>query len=355
MDWPGEKLVIRLWDTIEASGTGLLRPWQLKRVENAKTEIAASRLSVIATAERHIAQLSRNIAVEKPLLRIASNSEANPFGSQIEPTWDVRSLEQNITSSQSIEYCRKEVNIEKAVSHAESSLEQDAAEPPTQKIDADWFFRWRDYAGGTSSDSLQQIWGHVLAGEVKAPGTFTYRTLDFLRNLTQDEAKLIERLATVTVDDVMVFHGENLLRAAMRKTIGNCLTHEELSLLEELGVVGSTELGGYIDQREPHHLPDGRHVHLMGCKGRGLMLTTDDPKKVIGLSFYRVTKLGANVLQLVQATPDEVYFLSLGQMLADNGFRVEIGNVVRQSNSTRSFENPIVVEPLGAGTALEPV
>ena len=343
MDLPGEKLLTRLWDTIERSGTGLLRPWQMKRVGQAESEIASNRILLIAAAEKQAEALRTSGLPELPLLPLSKVGVSDPTATKIDPTFDLTFIAQQSTTSQAIEYLRREVNIEKAISHAENMLQQDNTEPATQAIDMDWFFRWREYSGRMASDTLQQLWGNVLTGEIKAPGSFAYRTLDFLQSLTQEEAKLIERLAATVVDGFGFIHGRSMPLLATKKVSASPLHEGELALLEELGILSGVSALGFVDNHEPHHTADGRHIHIFACNGRGILATTDDPKKKSQLEFYRLTKLGQNILQLVQAAPDEAYLLSLGQLLADDGFKVEIGDVIDIGNGTRGFNNPVTV------------
>ena len=67
---------------------------------------------------------------------------------------------------------RAEVNVAKAVLSAEAALEDDPQKPPDRRVDEDWLFRWRDSASKVSVAELQALWGRVLAGEIKSPGTF---------------------------------------------------------------------------------------------------------------------------------------------------------------------------------------
>ena len=60
--------------------------------------------------------------------------------------------------------------------------------------DDDWINRFFSSAQEVSSDDMQTLWGRILAGEVKQPGSYSLRTLDFLRNLTASEAKAFEEL-----------------------------------------------------------------------------------------------------------------------------------------------------------------
>jgi hypothetical protein len=354
MEWPGEKLLVRLWETIESSGAGLVRPWQLKRVGMAEAQVASQRMLIIATAEKQIEKLRQSDPMEVELLPAAANQSNGASVAKIEPTLDVELLTRSFTASQTKEFLRKEVNIEKAIAHAEGLLQSDESEPSEQTVDIDWFFRWREYAGGVTSEALQQLWGNVLAGELKAPGSFAYRTLDFLRSLTQDEARLIERLATVVIEDMRLVHGRTFLQSKA----GSCVTspfHDgELMLLEELGILTGVPTLGFMDEKKPFHSSSGEYTHLLACKGRGILAITDNSEKVTQLGFYRVTKLGMNVLKLVQATPDERHLLSVGHWLIRNGFKVKIGNVIDNGNGTRRFEQSDDVELPNEG-ALQPI
>ena len=50
MNWPGEGLLIKLWDTLAEKGIGgLLKPWQIKR--EAKAQLEARRLEIVALAD----------------------------------------------------------------------------------------------------------------------------------------------------------------------------------------------------------------------------------------------------------------------------------------------------------------
>lgn len=109
---------------------------------------------------------------------------------------------------------RKEVNVAKAVLRAEEELRDDQSIPADGKPADDWLYRWRDYAGSVSSDELQAIWGRILAGEIKSPGLYSYRLLDFVRNLTKDEAALIEKVVPFVLGDVICRDHDAILEKA---------------------------------------------------------------------------------------------------------------------------------------------
>ena len=106
---------------------------------------------------------------------------------------------------------RSEVNVSKALLKAEAELENDPQTPPDRTVDEDWLFRWRDAAGTVSSEKLQNLWGRALAGEIKSPGSFSLRTLEFLKNISHEEALKIAKSAPFVINNSIILRNEKLL------------------------------------------------------------------------------------------------------------------------------------------------
>ncbi|MDP1740805.1 DUF2806 domain-containing protein [Polaromonas sp.] len=345
MGWPGEDLLIRLVELIEKSGTGLIRPWQITRTSSAETAATAHRLIAIAAAEAQIVKLKETAQTRSSATLLIEGDPVNSPTTKVEPIFDIVDFEQRITTTQKLEYLRKEVNVEKAITHAEKLLREDPSIPPEKEIDTDWFYRWRDSAGGMSSESMQQLWGHVLAGELKAPGAFSYRTMDFLRSISQDEADLIERLAAVTTEKGYVIYGRTWAKLGLPEEIKNGLPGNELSMLEELGILSGVSTMGYRDNAPPFPAPDGRYLHLLVvCQNRGLIAYTTDPTKTTKLSFYQLTKLGRSLMSLIQTPAKETFLRSLGEVLARADFKVFIADII-DTPTSRAGENEVEIFP----------
>lgn len=88
----------------------------------------------------------------------------------------------------------KQANIEAVVSNAYYNLEN---EPPVSDapVDSDWLIRFFNSVEDISNEQMQYLWGKILAGEIKQPNTFSMRTLNLLRNLTQKEAELFKKIS----------------------------------------------------------------------------------------------------------------------------------------------------------------
>ena len=60
-------------------------------------------------------------------------------------------------------------------------------------------FRFFNSVENISNEDMQKIWGHILAGEIKSPNTYSYRTLEKLKNMTQREAEHFQLVSSLAL------------------------------------------------------------------------------------------------------------------------------------------------------------
>lgn len=61
-------------------------------------------------------------------------------------------------------------------------------------LDEDLLNRWEQYAGAASSERAREKWARVLASEIRAPGTFSIKSLRVIDEIDPEVARLFERL-----------------------------------------------------------------------------------------------------------------------------------------------------------------
>ena len=98
-----------------------------------------------------------------------------------------------------IKNSQKLTNVESVVSKAEQQFTPDeqVTEEPVEK---DWMTRFLGIAEDVSDEEMQGLWARVLAGEIKKPKSYSIRTLEVLRNISKEEAEIIEKAATYVLD-----------------------------------------------------------------------------------------------------------------------------------------------------------
>ncbi len=89
---------------------------------------------------------------------------------------------------------KKQQNIESVVATAYTELENVDAVSKTP-VDVDWISEFFNAVANISSEQMQQLWGKLLAGEIKQPGSFSLRTLETLKRLSQKEALIFEEIS----------------------------------------------------------------------------------------------------------------------------------------------------------------
>ncbi|MBK3519820.1 DUF2806 domain-containing protein [Carboxylicivirga marina] len=90
---------------------------------------------------------------------------------------------------------KRQNNIENITQKAASNLEAETT-VSDEPVNEDWTTRFFDYAEEISNDEMQELWGKILAGEIKQPKSYSLRTLDIIRNLSEDEAKVFMKFAS---------------------------------------------------------------------------------------------------------------------------------------------------------------
>ena len=163
MEYPGERLLIKLWETLAEKGVGsLLLPWQEKRVGRARAEVRREELLILAEAEKEVEAIKSGNSIYQTNDHVKLLSGNPDKQGRIEPTMELPDFVRKSSSIDVSESVRKEVNVAKAILIAEDFLGKDGQEPSSKPIEDDWLFSWRENAGRVSADELQDLWGRVL-------------------------------------------------------------------------------------------------------------------------------------------------------------------------------------------------
>jgi len=207
---PSEKLS----EVISSALGAWIAPWAIKRV--AKAEAEAERIKAIEGA--------------KTEALLANNDERYA---------ELSDIEKRIVAKES----KRQNNINNVVAIAAQSLkeENDVSSVP---VNPDWTTRFFDIAQDISDEAMQDLWGRILAGEVKRPKSYSLRTLEALRNITREEAELFEQIAQYVLFDGSYY----IYNDTSEKSENRSIDYETIAQLVEVGFIqpgreyGHTEL-----------------------------------------------------------------------------------------------------------------
>jgi Protein of unknown function (DUF2806) len=137
---------------------------------------------------------------------------------------------------------QQQLNLEKISSHAALELLPEQSVPDA-KPDEDWTARFFDYAKNISSEQMQEVWGRILAGEIKQPGSYSLKTLDIARNITKKDAESFEKIAAMSFATIP----EDVFLPAM-DSLNRLLTDREITEgamlnLADLGLLHPARVG----------------------------------------------------------------------------------------------------------------
>ena len=187
--------------------------------------------------------------------------------------------------------------VEKATSHF---MEEEKVS--NEPVNTDWTNRFFSIVEDISDETLQDIWGRILAGEVKQPNSFSLRTLDLLRNVTKEEAELFVKASKYYVEKNFICTEEFALSL-----------HETL-LLGETGFINSEEL-----TKEWNIEPNSK-LEIIIDRNTLIILHNDTNKKVwCQPSVKKLSKAGIEILSLVEKTDRNKFYKIRTQFFKSNG------------------------------------
>lgn len=104
-----------------------------------------------------------------------------------------------------VEYREKirQQNIEIISKLATKELPNSVSSEP---VEQDWILQYFDYAQDVCDEEIQSLWARILAGEVASPGSYTKRTLQFLKTIEKEDANKFSELCAFAFTDKNGWH-----------------------------------------------------------------------------------------------------------------------------------------------------
>ncbi|MCW8092697.1 TIGR03899 family protein [Alteromonas sp. ASW11-130] len=190
----------------------------------------------------------------------------------------------------------------------------------SETLDPDWFFAFTHLAENIYSSTMQELWGRIFAAEMAKPGSFSLRSLETLKALTQRDARLFSRAVSIAsirsgdpVPRILVgYHQRRGLSTLLRKvhphqlnlsTYG--LSYPDLLALDDMKLVYATEI-------ESGELLPGKPVRWR-CGTHSFSLTAN--RKGVALVYYKFTAVGAELATLITRQEPSHYLSAIKQLL----------------------------------------
>ena len=204
-----EKSITKLVEVV-ADGVGV--------VGNAVFEFDAKKIKRIGKAE-----------AEKSRAKIVSDIEAKI---------EVAEISLRAQKRFALEQFDKQLNIENVIAKAKEYLiGEEGSDNP---VDSDWIRRFMGVVQDVGRDDVQDILAKILAGEVKEPQTFHYRTLDFVKNLTKNDLTLFKKISVLINNRHSILIDKNTANDGFFN-----ISYSEIMELIEMGLLQSSTTTKY--------------------------------------------------------------------------------------------------------------
>lgn len=197
----------------------------------------------------------------------------------------------------------KQKNIDVVTRIAAEQLSQ-LPSVSSDKVDEYWTRRFFNIVEDISDDEMQQLWGRILAGEVKQPKSFSLRTLELLKNITKEEANVFIKFAKakIVAEDIAFIlsnQDDKFLEHEFE------ITFLERLLLTELGLLrGETNLNFSLTANQNEKTVE---IFQYGKTGIQFNRMENSPQQEVQIIVF--TSSGKELSQLIEQDKININYL----------------------------------------------
>ncbi len=319
----------RLIEVISQGVGAVSRPFLIRKTADAR----AYEIRTIAAAIVDAQQSLGTLTYKDGSIVIESSAGKEPHISS-EPT-----VEQRTQARLAFQEAKRQLNLESIAQHAAEELGADD-NVPSEQPDSDWVARFFRMAEDVTSEQMQLLWGKVLAGEVRQPGSYSLRTLELLKNISQREAQVfvrVGRLAVTYMGAAIVpnpKHGQYL-----KSAFG--LEFTDFLLLREIGVLVADSDVSLVLQATAQ--PDVV-VFVLGTTCVVAARPAGTPEMSVQSLVF--TEVGRQLLGLVDQEPADMdYVRNLASYIRQPGVVIRCGEVVAWDGVRLEYRNAREIPP----------
>lgn len=230
---------------------------------------------------------------------------------------------------QKLNCIRQEKNIENVIYNAAEELSHQQDVPAEEPIDDDWITRFFNVVKDISAEDMQIIWGKILAGEVCKPGSFSLRTLEAIKNISENEAKTFQRALSLVIRTIA--NSRSFIYSSNDILSKYGVSYSDILLLDECGLLNSS---GLINQYIT--IKPGTDTCVYN-KEYLILLSNRDSEKPAEISFgiYSLTKVAEDLLQILVPSTAKDYLIDVAEDISKNNKEKEVVVSVNQITGFR--------------------
>lgn len=335
-----EKLRDYLASGIGATAGPLLATWRASRESKAKI------ITAKADAEARLTQAAADIkiqnmkqsATENSTLQLIEKAQAEAREYMVPDKLDsdesIRISLDDVRRAGDFQEKKRLMNVG-TIAAGHSAKELRGTEVPDHDPDPDWTARFFDAAQDVSSEEMQEIWGKILAGEVKSPGQTSLRTLSILRDMTQKDARDFFNLMRFRIASFVFEKGALIV---LGDRLGSLVAN-----FRQIGLFCGTEICQKLILKE-----NGKWI--AECCGHALIIEGPPGRQIImqmGQNAYVITSAGLELAKLCQHELDLENLSHFATFLTKQDCKLKIAKIIKyNANNFEICESDIhIVRP----------
>ncbi len=195
---------------------------------------------------------------------------------------------------------------------------------PEERPNQDWVARYIESASQVTDQTMQELWGRILAGEIRKPGTFSLRTLHVVSNISQVEAKLFEAFGKHAVlwkwfGFIPVVENDEFLRTARVGT-------GTVRILADCGLTAETPAS--INLILPHE----EYGAFYYGQNRVIYVRQKSPPVRVTDNCWTLMSAGLELLKLIEREGNPRNMQLLMDLFRRSGLEPEVGSYVMKDD-----------------------
>lgn len=224
----------------------------------------------------------------------------------------------------------RQENIESIIEKSCKELENET-EVSDEPMDKDWLTRFFNIAQDISYEDIQILWAKILAEEVKQPNTFSFRTLDTLKNINNNEARLFKKLAQflfyysddngyILFNNAELFNNIELLDKYE-------FPFSNIVILQDAGLISSNTMIGLSFSEKSFNLLNNNIIAIVNNRG-----------PIFELPIMKITTVGIQILSLIEDKCNNNDFFIDSMNYLRNKYEYLNINVYKIINKTKDID-----------------
>lgn len=209
---------------------------------------------------------------------------------------------------------KRQTNVENTVLIAKNDLEN-SSEPVSEiPVDDDWATRFFNIAQDANNEDMQTLWAKILAGEIKKPKSFSLRTLETLRSISTEDAKLFQDAVALSIANQYIILPTNINGLEEFN-----LSYDKILTLRDAGLLST----GNNDNKNAEKTNSLSSKLIINLTTKSKTLFVEVPKgKSYKINVLNLTKAGMELAGLIEVDTNSKYISAIIEMFEQKGFKI---------------------------------